>query len=65
MRMTSRTPSSKFKIAVIEVAVDSDGAEDGVGFAGGAMNVEAAADQAVDYVLDLRVAGPSCITMTI
>ncbi len=47
----------KFEIAMIEVAVDADGAEDGVRFAGGAVHVEAAADQAIDYVLDLRVCG--------
>jgi hypothetical protein len=45
----------EFEVAMIEVAVDAYGAEDGVGFAGRAVNVEAAGDQAVDYVLDLGV----------
>ncbi len=31
----------EFEIAMIEIAVDANGAEDGVGFAGGAMDVEA------------------------
>jgi hypothetical protein len=29
---------------MIEIAVDADGAEDGVGFAGGSMHIEAAGD---------------------
>jgi hypothetical protein len=37
--------------------VDAYGAQDGVGFAGGAVDVEAGGDQAVDYVLDLGVCG--------
>jgi len=47
----------KLEIAVIEIAMDADGAENGVGFAGGAMNVETGGDEAIDNVLDLRVAG--------
>ena len=47
----------QFEIAMIEIAVHADGAEDGVRFAGGAMHVEAAGDQAVDDVLDLGVGG--------
>src|SRR5204863_850887 len=39
-------------------AVNADGAEDGVRFAGGAVNVEAAGDEAVDDMLDLGVGGP-------
>src|SRR5712671_3868019 len=42
---------------MIEIAMDADGTEDRVRFAGGAMHVEAAGDQAVDYVLDLGVGG--------
>jgi hypothetical protein len=38
--------------------VNSDGAEDGVRFAGRAVNVEAAGDEAVDDMLDLGVGGP-------
>src|SRR5436190_6056926 len=48
----------QFEVAVIEVAVNADGAEDGVRFAGGAVNVEAAGDEAVDDMLDLGVGGP-------
>src|SRR5256886_2182370 len=48
----------QFEVAVIEVAVYADGAEDGVRFAGGAVNVEAAGDEAVDDMLDLGVGGP-------
>ncbi len=47
----------ELEIAMIEIAVDADGAEHGVGFAGGAMHVEAAGDEAVDDVLDLGVRG--------
>src|SRR6266849_3194054 len=47
----------ELEIAMIEIAVHADGAEDGVGFAGGAMHVEAAGDEAVDDVLDLGVGG--------
>src|SRR6266478_8373311 len=47
----------ELEIAMIEIAVDADGAEDGVGFAGGAMHVEAAGDEAIDDVLDLGVGG--------
>src|SRR6266404_898248 len=47
----------EFEIAMIEIAVYADGAEDGVGFAGRAMHVEAAGDEAVDYVLDFGVGG--------
>src|SRR5207245_10281848 len=42
----------QFEVAMVEVAVNADGAEDGVRFAGGAMDVEAAGDQAVDDMLD-------------
>jgi hypothetical protein len=42
---------------MIEITVNADGAEDRVRFAGGAMHVEAAGDEAVDYVLDLGVRG--------
>jgi hypothetical protein len=47
----------EFEIAVIEIAVDADGAEDGVRFASGTMHVKAAGDEAVDDVLDLGVGG--------
>ena len=49
---------------MIEIAVHAHGAENSVRFAGGAMNVEAAGDQAVDHVLDLRFVAPSCMTIT-
>jgi len=42
---------------MIEIAVNADCAEHGVRFASGAMHVEAAGDEAVDYVLDLGVGG--------
>jgi len=58
MRMTSRTPSSNSKVAMIEVAVNAYRAEDGVRFAGGTMNIEAAGNEAVDDMLDLGVRGP-------
>src|SRR5947207_1165184 len=51
-------PVEQFEVEVIEVAVNADGAEDGVRFAGGAVNVEAAGDEAVDDMLDLGVGGP-------
>src|SRR5713101_585167 len=41
---------------MIEVAVHSDSTQDGVRFAGGAVHVEAAGDEAVDHMLDLGVA---------
>jgi hypothetical protein len=50
-------PFEKFEITVIEIAMDADGAKDGVGCAGGAMNVEAAGDNAIDDALDLLVGG--------
>jgi hypothetical protein len=43
---------------MIEVAVNADGAEDGMRFPGGAVHVEAAGDEAVDDMLDLGVSGP-------
>src|SRR6267143_1799242 len=48
----------QLEIAMVEVAMDADGAEDGVRFAGGTMNVKAAGDEAVDDMLDLGVGGP-------
>jgi len=48
----------QLEIAMIEVAVNADGAEDRVRFASGAMDVEAAGDEAVDNMLDLGVGGP-------
>src|SRR5216683_99189 len=48
----------QFEVAMIEVAVNADGAEDGVRLAGGAVNVEAAANEPVDDMLDLGVGGP-------
>ena len=42
---------------MIEIAMDADCAEHGVRFARGAMHVEAAGDESVDYVLDLGVGG--------
>src|SRR6266446_1133659 len=47
----------QLEIAMIEIAVHANGAEDGVRFAGGAMHIEAAGDEAVDDVLDLGVGG--------
>ncbi len=48
----------QFEVAMIEVAVHAHGAEDGMRFAGGAVNVEAAGDKAVDDMLDLGVGSP-------
>jgi hypothetical protein len=42
---------------MIEVAVHADGTEDGVRLAGGAMDIEAAGDEAINHVLDLGVGG--------
>jgi hypothetical protein len=47
----------EFEVAVVEIAMDAYGAEDGVGFAGGAVDIKAAADEAIDNVLDLGVGG--------
>ena len=47
----------KFEVAMIEIAMDADGAENGVGCAGGAMYIEAAGDDTIDDVLDLLVGG--------
>ena len=45
----------EFEVAVIEIAMDANGTQNGVGFAGGTVDVEAAGDQAIDDVLDLGV----------
>src|SRR6266404_196772 len=47
----------QFEVTVIEVAVNADGAEHSVRFAGGAVDVEATRDKSVDNLLDLRVSG--------
>ncbi len=47
----------KFKVAMIEIAVDADGAENSVRSAGGAVHVEAAGDYAVDHMLNLLFGG--------
>jgi len=47
----------KFKIAMIEIAMNADGTENRMRRAGGAMHVKAAAYNAVDDTLDLLVGG--------
>jgi len=53
MRTTSVRPCSA-QIAVVEIAVHADGAQNRMGCAGGTMDVKAAATDAVNDVLDLR-----------
>ncbi len=48
----------QFEVAMIEIAVNANRAEHGMRFASRAMNVEAAGDQPVNDMLDLRVRGP-------
>src|SRR6267154_474456 len=48
----------QFEVAMIEVAVNADGAKHRMRFAGGAVDIEAAGDKPVDDMLDLRVRGP-------
>ncbi len=47
----------QFKIAMVEIAVHTHRAENGVRFSGGAVHVKAAGNQAIDNVLDLGVSG--------
>ncbi len=47
----------QFEIAMIKIAMYTNSAQDGVRFAGGAMNIKATSDKAVDDVLDLTVGG--------
>jgi hypothetical protein len=47
----------KFKVAMIEIAVNADRAEDSVRSTGGAVYVEAAGDDSVDHVLNLLFSG--------
>ena len=42
---------------MIEVAVNAYGSQNRVGFAGGAVNIEAARNQTIDNLLDLGVCG--------